>query len=190
MRHVFSIRTLVILQSLLLLILLFQSDWYKMCREPSLNPENRKILVQLALKALETKEVPVASVVLYNGKIIGKGYNTVNRDTNIGGHAEINALSDAIKKIGSKPFNELNRDSLVLITTYEPCMMCKGALMENRIYNVEFIKGKGSAHWIKNHFKSLRYEWGKRKSDEEKLQDSLFYLHPSFIKSKKETGRE
>ncbi|HXD93649.1 MAG TPA: deaminase, partial [Bacteroidia bacterium] len=64
------------------------------------------------------------------------------RDTNIGGHAEINAISNTIKNIGTQNFNQLNRDSLILITTFEPCLMCRGAIIENRIKHIEFIKEK------------------------------------------------
>ncbi|HKC69459.1 MAG TPA: nucleoside deaminase [Bacteroidia bacterium] len=167
---------------LLLLALLFQSKWYYLTAKANLTPTERKELVNLAVEALKAKEVPVASLVIYNGKIIGRGYNTVLKDTNIGGHAEINAISDVIKNIGTQKFNSLNRDSLLLITTYEPCLMCRGAISENRIEKVAFIKEKDLGHWIKNEFKSLRYETKKHKVNETTLQDSLFYLHPAYKK--------
>jgi tRNA(Arg) A34 adenosine deaminase TadA len=167
---------------LLLLILLFQSRLYYFTVKRDLKPTERKELIKLAIEALKAKEVPVASLIIYNGKIIGKGYNTVLRDTNIGGHAEINAISDVVKNIGNQNFNSLNRDSLLLITTYEPCLMCRGAIIENRIEKVAFIKEKDLHHWIKNGFKAIRYEMKKHKINEASLQDSLFYLHPTYKK--------
>src|ERR1700748_2807578 len=98
-----------------LFILLFQSKIYMLHKKIPLTTANQNLLINLALEALKTKEVPVASLILYGGKVIGQGYNTVMRDTNIGGHAEINAISHAIKNVGVKKFNELNRDSLILI---------------------------------------------------------------------------
>ena len=162
----------------LILLVLFQSKFYYLCQSKPLT--NKTLLVDLAIEALKSKEVPVSSIIMYNGRVIGKGYNTVMRDTNIGGHAEINAISDVIKSMGTSTFNALNRDSLILITTYEPCLMCRGAIIENRIKHVEFMKEKTLTHWIKNHLKALHYEMNKRKINNNTLQDSLFCLHPDY----------
>jgi len=170
--------------TILFLVLLFQSKLYWFSKKPELKKLERIVLVDLAMEALKAKEVPVSSIVIYNGKIIGRGYNTVLRDTNIGGHAEINAISDAIKNIGESDFNKLDRDSLRLITTFEPCLMCRGAIIENRIKQVEFIKEKSVLHWIKNYLKAFSYEFEKKKVDEDNLQDSLFMLHPSYSSNK------
>jgi len=166
--------------TIIFLALLFQSKLYWFNKKPELKKLERIVLVGLAMEALKTKEVPVASIVIYNGKIIGRGYNTVLRDTNIGGHAEINAISDAIKNMGESGFNKLDRDSLKLVTTFEPCLMCRGAIIENRIKQVEFIKEKSISHWVKNYLKAFSYEYKKRKINENNLQDSLFMLHPSY----------
>lgn len=133
-----------------------------------------------AATSLKTLDVPVGSVLIYNGYIIGEGFNTVLRDTNTGGHAEINALNNAIKKLGFTAFNKLNRDSLFLITTYEPCMMCRGAIIEYNIRHVLFLKDKGLLHWLKNDAKQFRYEWYKTQTVGEFSQDSLFMLHPRY----------
>ena len=175
-------RILFLLTVLILLLGFFlQSNIYLLKKEAPIQSAQRKLLVTLAIEALKTKEVPVSSILTFNGKIIGKGYNTVLKDTNVGGHAEINAISDAIKNIGFQNFNQLNRDSLKLITTYEPCMMCKGAIIENRITTIEFIKEKELLHWVKNNLKALRYEIRKQKINENSLQDSLFLLHPNYV---------
>ena len=169
-----------LLVTAVLLALVLQSKFYKLHPASSLTSNNQKLLTGLALQALKANEVPVASILVYNGLVIGQGYNTVLRDTNIGGHAEINAISNAVKNMGMQKFNQLNRDSLLLITTYEPCLMCRGAIIENRIKHIEFIKEKGLTHWIKNLFKSLQYEKNKTKINNATLQDSLFCLHPNY----------
>jgi tRNA(Arg) A34 adenosine deaminase TadA len=53
-------------------------------------------LVSLGKKALDSNDVPIAALLLSNGEVIGEGFNTVLRDGNAGGHAEINAISSAI----------------------------------------------------------------------------------------------
>jgi tRNA(Arg) A34 adenosine deaminase TadA len=170
---------LVLVLLAVLFVLLLQSKFYVLHKNAPLTNSNKSLLTQLALQALKSNEVPVASIMVYNGRVIGQGYNTVLRDTNIGGHAEINAISNTIKNIGTQKFNRLNRDSLTLITTFEPCLMCRGAIIENRIKHVEFIKKKNITHWVKNLFKSLRYKINKTKINNATLQDSLFLLHPN-----------
>ena len=73
-----------------------------------------------------------------------------------------------------------DRKDLILVSTFEPCMMCRGALIEYNIMRVYFLKGKGPWHWLKNDLKILRYEWMKEDAEGEALQDSLFMLHPLY----------
>ena len=141
-------------------------------------------IINQASKALKQLDVPVGSVLIYEDKIIGKGFNTVKSDTNLAGHAEINAINDALKKMGWKSFNELDRNELILVSSLEPCEMCKGAILHYNIRNVYFMKDKSPLHWNKKQLKSLRYEWYKRKIPGEERQDSLFNLHPEYPISK------
>lgn len=167
---------------LLLLILMFgfrsslfvKNSYYK------ISTEHRTKLASLGAGAITSMDVPVASIVLYNDTILGVGYNTVNKDLNIAGHAEINALSDVVKKIGFAKFRSI-KDSIVLITTYEPCQMCKGAILEYEVKNVFFLKKKSLWHWIKSDWNDFRYELRKRQAkDDGQLQDSLFRLYPNY----------
>jgi tRNA(Arg) A34 adenosine deaminase TadA len=119
-------------------------------------------------------------VVIYDDNIIGKGANTVFRDGNIAGHAEINALNDAIDALGMDTFLKLDRDRLSLISTYEPCEMCRGMFIHYRIFHVSFLKSKPWSRWIKNDRAALLYEWHKTKTGDGHLQDSLFLLHPEY----------
>lgn len=137
-------------------------------------------IISQASQALNSLDVPVGSLVIYSGSIIGEGYNTVKSDTNIAGHAEINAINDAVKKVGLAQFNELDRDKLILVSTLEPCEMCKGAIIHYNIKHIYFMKDKSPLHWNKKQLKSLRYEWYKRKIDGEQRQDSLFLLLPEY----------
>jgi tRNA(Arg) A34 adenosine deaminase TadA len=165
---------------LFLLVFLFQFKFYYINRHFTVTSIQQQQLSQLAVQSIQTNDVPVASLLLYKNEIIGKGFNTVLRDTNINGHAEINAISNAIKKLGFKAFDELNRDSLVLLTTYEPCLMCKGAIIERRVKKVAFVKAKSLKHWWGRQFSIFQYELSKTETSVSELQDSLFKLHPHY----------
>ena len=58
-----------------------------------------KELVKLTKKALKQDEVPIAAIIVKNNKIVGKGYNKVNKTNNFMDHAEIIAIKQAMKKI-------------------------------------------------------------------------------------------
>jgi tRNA(Arg) A34 adenosine deaminase TadA len=172
--------SVTIILVLFVLLILFKSQFYRLTPEININNRIKAELFELGKKSLKSLDVPVASVIIYNDSIIGRGYNTVLRDTSAGGHSEINAISDAIKHLGIKKFNELNRDSLILISTFEPCMMCMGAIELYKIKHVFFLKGKSPFLWVKNSFGDLLYEKNKQKTGPEILQDSLFRLHPYY----------
>ncbi len=137
-------------------------------------------LMNLGRMALPSRDVPVASILMYHDSIIGEGFNTVLRDGNAGGHAEINAISDAMQRMGPTMFSALNRDSLLLISTFEPCPMCRGAILEHRIKQVQFLKPKPLSYLLREDFRGMRYRWLWRQIEPEALQDSLFHSHPGY----------
>lgn len=145
-----------------------------------LSPSLRDTLVKLGSFAADHGDVPVAAVLTYNDRIIGTGCNDVIQANHVGGHAELNAISAAIKKYGMPEFNQLNRDQLRLITTYEPCAMCRAAIAEYRIHDVKVVKYKSIAlHW-KEWLRMQRVLINSHPAGESQLQDSLFRLHPGF----------
>lgn len=83
--------------------------------------------------AAEKMEVPIGAVVVFNHKIIGKGYNQRELDENALAHAEMIAISNACKKIGYWRLIDCD-----LYVTIEPCPMCAGALINSRIRRVIF----------------------------------------------------
>lgn len=166
------------------IVVIFQTRFFQLKPKASITELQDKEVIELASKALTSKDVPVGSILIYNNAIIGKGYNTVTRDTNIAGHAEINAINDAVKKVGLEKFKILDRDKLILVSTFEPCEMCKGTILHYEIKKVYFMKDKSPLHWNKKQLKFLRYEWNKRKIKGEQKQDSLFQLHPEYPKRK------
>ena len=90
-----------------------------------------KDALKQAKKALALGEVPIGCIIVYEGKIIGRGYNRRNTDKNTLSHAEITAIRKASKVIGDWRLEECT-----LYVTLEPCQMCAGAIVQARIPNV------------------------------------------------------
>ncbi len=161
-------------------LVVLRFDFFK----PEVHLDQREIslLNTLGDSALVHLDVPVASIVLYDDSIIGMGFNTVLARNDAGGHAEINAISSAIAALGKRKFDLLDRKKLVLVSTFEPCLMCQGAFIEYRIHRVVFLKPKPLSLLIRRYFQQLRYELIKRRGQPASLQDSLFFRHPLYHK--------
>lgn len=87
--------------------------------------------IKQAQKAHALGEVPIGCVIVYEGKIIGRGYNRRNTDKSTLSHAEITAIRKAGKKIG-----DWRLEGCTLYVTLEPCQMCAGAIVQARIPEV------------------------------------------------------
>ncbi|MBR5357518.1 MAG: tRNA adenosine(34) deaminase TadA [Lachnospiraceae bacterium] len=84
-----------------------------------------------ANKAYKLGEVPIGCVIVYEGNIIGRGYNRRNTDKTTLAHAEISAIKKASKIIG-----DWRLEGCTLYVTLEPCQMCSGAIIQARIDRV------------------------------------------------------
>ncbi len=89
--------------------------------------------LQEAEKALEENEVPVGAVVVKDNKVIGRGYNQVEKLKDATAHAEMIALTAASSHLGNWRLNECE-----IYVTIEPCIMCTGALLASRIKRLYF----------------------------------------------------
>ena len=89
--------------------------------------------LQLAEQAAEENEVPVGAIVVYEDRIIGKGYNQTERLKDPTAHAEILAISAACSTLENKYLEECT-----LYVTLEPCPMCAGALVWSKIGQIVF----------------------------------------------------
>ena len=92
-----------------------------------------KEAIRLAKRAATLGEVPVGAVVVYEDRIIGRGYNRREIDQNGLAHAELIALQRACKKLHS-----WRLEGCTLYVTLEPCPMCTGAIINTRIERVVF----------------------------------------------------
>ena len=86
-----------------------------------------KEAIRQAKKAKALDEVPIGCVIVYEDKIIARGYNRRNTDKNTLSHAELNAIRKASKKLG-----DWRLEGCTMYITLEPCQMCEGWLCRFR----------------------------------------------------------
>ena len=84
-----------------------------------------------ARKAYSLGEVPIGCVIVFEDKIIGRGYNRRNTDKTPLAHAEITAIKKACKVM-----KDWRLEGCKLYVTLEPCQMCSGAIVQARIPEV------------------------------------------------------
>lgn len=92
-----------------------------------------KAALKLAHRAAEEGEVPVGCVVVCDGKIVGRGRNRRETKKTALGHAEIEAIGKACRKLGGWRLHKCD-----LYVTLEPCPMCTGAIINARIRTVYY----------------------------------------------------
>lgn len=161
-----------------------------------------KEAIKQAKKAYALGEVPIGCVIVYEDKIIGRGYNRRNTDKNTLAHAEITAINKASKKMG-----DWRLEDCTLYVTLEPCQMCAGAIVQARVtetvigsmnqkagcagsilnilempefnHQVKVERGileKECSHMLSSFFKELRVrnkEEKMKNKDEENIQENV-----------------
>ncbi len=90
-----------------------------------------KAALKEARKAYALDEVPIGCVIVYEGKIIARGYNRRNTDKLTLAHAELMAIKKASKKLG-----DWRLEGCTMYVTLEPCQMCAGAIVQARMDEV------------------------------------------------------
>ena len=90
-----------------------------------------KEAIRQAKKAYCLDEVPIGCVIVYEGKIIARGYNRRTVDRNTLAHAELQAIRKASRKL-----DDWRLEGCTMYVTLEPCQMCAGAIIQARIPRV------------------------------------------------------
>ena len=90
-----------------------------------------KEAIRQAKKAKTLDEVPSGCVLVYEDKLIARGYNRRNTDKNTLSHAALNAIRKASKKLG-----DWSLEGCTMYITLEPCQMCAGAIVQARVSRV------------------------------------------------------
>lgn len=83
--------------------------------------------IEEARKGMEEGGIPIGSVIVYNGKIIGRGHNRRVQNGSPILHGEMDAFENAGRQ-AAKVYKES-----ILYTTLSPCSMCSGAIL---LYNI------------------------------------------------------
>jgi len=92
-----------------------------------------RLALREATRALEHDDVPIGALVVRDGEVIGSGHNEREVRADPTAHAEMIALREAARAIGS--WRVLDA---VLYVTLEPCAMCAGAIVLARVPRVVF----------------------------------------------------
>lgn len=90
-----------------------------------------KEAMKQAKKALKAGDVPIGCVIVYEDRIIARGYNKRNAKKTTLAHAELLAMAKASKVIG-----DWRLEDCTMYVTLEPCQMCAGAIVQARIPKV------------------------------------------------------
>ena len=100
----------------------------------------------LAKKSAEQGEYPYAAVIARNGKIVAETTNKVAHDHDVTHHAEVVAICQAQKTLGS-----IDLGDCTIYANVQPCAFCSYAIRESRIAKVVYstrspIMG-GASRW-------------------------------------------
>lgn len=106
-------------------------------RESQLTEEKKIYFMEEAIKeakkAEEIAEVPIGAIVVHKGEIIGRGHNLREHSQDATSHAEMFAIREACRHLGSWRLEECQ-----LFVTLEPCPMCSGGMILSRVEEVYF----------------------------------------------------
>jgi tRNA(adenine34) deaminase len=92
-----------------------------------------ELALMLAQRAGEEGETPVGAVLVRAGNIVGRGYNSVEKEKDSTAHAEIIAMRQAAQTLG-----DWRLPGTTLYVTLEPCIMCAAALIHARVPRLVF----------------------------------------------------
>ena len=92
-----------------------------------------RLALREAERALEHEDVPIGAVIVQEGEVIGLGRNERELRADPTAHAELIALREAARRLGTWRILES-----VMYVTLEPCAMCAGAIVLARVPRVVF----------------------------------------------------
>lgn len=120
-----------------------------------------KEAIELALNNVKKNNGgPFAAIIVKDGKIVGKGVNSVTAINDPTAHAEVSAIRDACKNL-----NTFQLDNCEIYTTCEPCPMCLGAIYWARLNKIFYGTTKYDAAKINFDDQFIYDEIAKEKKD-------------------------
>lgn len=128
------------------------------------------VALKQAKIAAKKDEVPVGAVIVRDGKVIAKAYNTRKRQKSVIAHAEVKVILLAAKRL-----KDWRLDDCDLYVTLKPCSMCESIIKEARIKNVFYILDKPDQ----------KKEYNKTKVAQTNVCDEYKHILQSFFKNKR-----
>ena len=116
---------------------------HNMVKEPTLTAEDEKHLqeaIDLAIKSVKNGGGPFGSVIVRDGKVIGRGFNQVTKNHDPTAHGEVVAIRDACKNV-----KDFELKGATCFTSCEPCPMCLAACYWSRVDRIVFACTKKDA---------------------------------------------
>ena len=135
------------------------------------------ILMENTNKSLENNDVPVGAVIVKDGQILAFGYNTREKDQNVLGHAEINAILEA-----QKVLKNWNLSGCDLYVTLVPCSMCLEIIKQSRIDNIYYLLDKPT-------FKREFYKTKLQKINDTNYENKYAEILSNFFKKLREKNK-
>ena len=108
--------------------------------------EKMKLVIDLAERALEKNELPIACIIFHNDTIVAQSHTSENEDNRLLVHAELKALME----LDQKKIKAAEKRQMELFTNLEPCMMCLGASISSFVGKVYYsldAPSDGAAQW-------------------------------------------
>ncbi len=143
--------------------------------------------LELAQKAKDMGEVPVGAVVVFENRVIGKGFNKRESTNSPLSHAEIEAIMEASSELDS-----WRLENCELFVTLEPCIMCSGAIIQSRIKRVVFGTRDPKAGAVKSLFSLLEDRRLNHRAEVEEgvLADSCSKILTGFFREIRCIGKK
>lgn len=135
------------------------------------------ILLENTNKSLENNDVPVGAVIVKDGQVLAFGYNTREKDQNVLGHAEINAILEA-----QKVLKNWNLSGCDLYVTLVPCSMCLEIIKQSRINNIYYLLDKPT-------FKREFYKTKLQKINDTNYENKYAEILSNFFKKLREKNK-
>ncbi len=99
--------------------------------------------IRLSIQNVDENGGPFGAVIVKNGEIIAAGVNRVTSNNDPTAHAEVNAIREASKKLGT-----FDLQGCEIYSSCEPCPMCLGAIYWARLDKLYFANTKQDAKEI------------------------------------------
>ena len=112
--------------------------------------EFMRIAVENSLIAYKYGDVPVGAVIVKGDEVIASTYNKKNIDNVAVFHAEILAIIEACKKLGSWYLNDCD-----IYVTLKPCDMCLNAIAESRIKKIYYLLDSNYVTNLNTNYKNI-----------------------------------